>query len=289
MVKLKNREISVEINPIGAEIVSIKKNGYEYLWQKNPNIWNGQAPNLFPIIGRLKDEEYEHEGRMYNIKIHGFVKHSMFDITENTENYVSFMLSANTETYSSYPFDFDLIITYELMNESIKKQYIIINKGYKPMYFEVGGHEGFNLTFSENKVMDDYYIEFFENDIYSYTTDKNIMLNKDLKKINLNNKKLYLNPQIFTNDALILDCSKLNSRSVTLKCDGSDRSITVNFDDFDYLGIWSRPTYSNYVCIEPWSSLPDCNYIDKKIENKIGVKSLSPNKTDILSYIIEVR
>jgi galactose mutarotase-like enzyme len=157
------------------------------------------------------------------------------------------------------------------------------------MYFEVGGHEGFNLTFSKKRIMDDYYIEFSDDAVYTFTTDEDIMLNKDLKRINLKDGKLYLNPQIFSNDALILDCSKLYKRSVSLKCDGSDSKITVDFDDFDYLGIWSRPTYSNYVCIEPWSSLPDCNYIDKKIENKIGIKTLGPNKTDILSYTIEVK
>ena len=61
MITLKNKYLSVNINPMGAEVVSIIKNSYEYLWQKNPDIWNGQAPNLFPLIGRLKDEEYEYK------------------------------------------------------------------------------------------------------------------------------------------------------------------------------------------------------------------------------------
>ncbi len=288
MITLKNKYLSVNINPMGAEVVSIIKNSYEYLWQKNPDIWNGQAPNLFPLIGRLKDEEYEYNNELYKIKIHGFAKVSMFEIIEKNDNYVSLRITGSKDTYSMYPFDFDFIVSYELMDNIIKKQYMTINNGYKTMYYEVGGHEGYNLTFENNKIMDDYYIKFSDNSVYTYTTDSVIMVNKDLKKIDMIDKKLHLKPEVFKNDALILDCSRLKDRNVTLECGKKSRKVKVTFDDFDYLGIWTRPLYSNYVCIEPWSSLPDCNFIDKKLENKIGIRSLLPKKTEVLEYLIEI-
>ncbi|MFA5151326.1 MAG: aldose 1-epimerase family protein [Clostridia bacterium] len=288
MITLKNKYLSVNINPMGAEVVSIIKNSYEYLWQKNPDIWNGQAPNLFPLIGRLKDEEYEYNNELYKIKIHGFAKVSMFEIIEKNDNYVSLRITGSKDTYSMYPFDFDFIVSYELMDNIIKKQYMTINNGYKTMYYEVGGHEGYNLTFENNKIMDDYYIKFSDSSVYTYTTDSVIMVNKDLKEIDMVDKKLYLKPEVFKNDALILDCSRLKDRNVTLECGNKSRKVKVTFDDFDYLGIWTRPFYSNYVCIEPWSSLPDCNFIDKKLENKIGIRSLLPKKTEVLEYLIEI-
>ncbi|OQB51729.1 MAG: Aldose 1-epimerase [Firmicutes bacterium ADurb.Bin146] len=288
MITLKNKNLTVRINPIGAEIASIVKEGYEYLWQKNPEIWNGQAPNLFPLIGRLKDEEYEYDYNMYKMKIHGFAKYSTFEIIENTDNYLSLRLHGSKETYSMYPFDFDFIISYEIIDNVIKKQYMTINNGYKTMYYEVGGHEGYNLTFDKNKIMDDYYIHFSDNSIYTYTTDKNIMVNKDLSKIDLINNKLYLKPDVFRNDALILDSAKISKREVVLECNEKSRKVKVRFDDFDYLGIWTRPFYTNYICIEPWSSLPDCNFIDKKLENKVGIRCLMPKKTEMLEYSIEI-
>ncbi len=288
MITLKNKYLSVNINPMGAEVVSIIKNNYEYLWQKNPDIWNGQAPNLFPLIGRLKYEEYEYNNELYKIKIHGFAKFSMFEVIEKNDNYVSLRITGSNDTYSMYPFDFDFIVSYELMDNIIKKQYMTINNGYKTMYYEVGGHEGYNLTFENNKIMDDYYIKFSDNSVYTYTTDSVIMVNKDLKKIDMIDKKLHLKPEVFKNDALILDCSRLKDRNVTLECGKKSRKVKVTFDDFDYLGIWTRPLYSNYVCIEPWSSLPDCNFIDKKLENKIGIRSLLPKKTEVLEYLIEI-
>ncbi len=288
MIKLKNRHLTVIINPLGAEIVSVIKDGYEYLWQGNPDIWKGQAPNLFPFIGRLKDEEYEYDNRLFKVKIHGFARHSLFEIVESNENYVSLRITGTPDTYAVYPFDFDFIVSYELMDNIIKKQYMIINNGYKVMYYEVGGHEGYNLTFEKNKIMDDYYIKFSDNILYNYTTDKNIMINKQTEEINLSDRKLYLKPEIFKNDALILDCSKLSNREVVLECSTSSRKVKVRFEDFDYLGIWTRPFYTNYVCIEPWSALPDCNFIDKKLENKIGIRKLTAKKTDMLEYFIEV-
>jgi galactose mutarotase-like enzyme len=112
---IKNKNLSVNINPMGAEVVSIIKNSYEYLWQKNPDIWNGQAPNLFPLIGRLKDEEYEYNNELYKIKIHGFAKVSMFEIIEKNDNYVSLRIT-EVNYYSMYPFDFDWLVNFCAMD-----------------------------------------------------------------------------------------------------------------------------------------------------------------------------
>ena len=57
MYTIKNDKLKVEINAFGAELHSIQTpDGCEYLWQGDPAIWNGQAPNLFPYIARLTNE-----------------------------------------------------------------------------------------------------------------------------------------------------------------------------------------------------------------------------------------
>ena len=112
------------------------------------------------------------------------------------------------------------------------------------------------------------------------------MINKQTEEIKLSDRKLYLKPEIFKNDALILDCSKLSNREVVLKCSTSSRKVKVRFEDFDYLGIWTHPFYTNYVCIEPWSALPDCNFIDKKLENKIGIRKLTAKNMTCWSILL---
>ena len=60
MQSIKNKFLQVSVKETGAELSSIKavKSGKEYLWDGNPEVWNSQAPNLFPVIGCLKDNGF---------------------------------------------------------------------------------------------------------------------------------------------------------------------------------------------------------------------------------------
>ena len=53
---VENEYLTLQVNDIGAELHSLKskKTGEEYIWYGTPEIWNGQSPILFPVIGRKK-------------------------------------------------------------------------------------------------------------------------------------------------------------------------------------------------------------------------------------------
>ncbi len=56
-IELKNEYLTVQFKTLGGQLTSIKdKDGIEYLWQADPNYWNGQAPILFPICGSLRND-----------------------------------------------------------------------------------------------------------------------------------------------------------------------------------------------------------------------------------------
>ena len=44
---MKNNNLTVEISTLGAEIQSLKKCEKEYIWEENPDIWDGHSPILF--------------------------------------------------------------------------------------------------------------------------------------------------------------------------------------------------------------------------------------------------
>ena len=46
---IKNDKVTVVISDLGAEMMSIKKDGCEYLWQGDSTYWAGRACNLFPF------------------------------------------------------------------------------------------------------------------------------------------------------------------------------------------------------------------------------------------------
>ena len=71
---LQNDDLLVTVASWGAEIVSLKgrNSGLEYIWQADSDVWGRHAPILFPIVGRLKDDQMTVNGKTYAMKQHGF-------------------------------------------------------------------------------------------------------------------------------------------------------------------------------------------------------------------------
>ncbi|MBQ6922529.1 MAG: aldose 1-epimerase family protein, partial [Clostridia bacterium] len=65
--RIENERLIIEVNETGAELYSLKskKTGTEYLWQGNPEYWEGRSPILFPICGRLFGGRYVYEDKTY--------------------------------------------------------------------------------------------------------------------------------------------------------------------------------------------------------------------------------
>jgi hypothetical protein len=59
MQELTNSLLKIAVKDIGAELCNITsvKNNTEFMWNGNPDVWSGIAPNLFPIIGCMKDDQ----------------------------------------------------------------------------------------------------------------------------------------------------------------------------------------------------------------------------------------
>ena len=59
---------------ISASVSAAQKNvqGLELLWQAGP-VWPRHAP-IFPIVGRLKNDELRHRGKLYPMTRHGFAR-----------------------------------------------------------------------------------------------------------------------------------------------------------------------------------------------------------------------
>mgnify|MGYP000087354554 FL=1 len=74
---------------------------------------------------------------------HGFCKESEFEVTEQTEDSVTFLLKANEETLKHYPYDFKLYLSYHLNGSTLSMDYRVINKDSDLMYYHIGAHPGF--------------------------------------------------------------------------------------------------------------------------------------------------
>ncbi len=259
---IKNKFLTVKINRLGAELCSVKNTeGYEFMWQAG-SVWARHAPNLFPIVGSLLDHEYYYEGKRYSLSHHGFARDLEFDMLHQSEHSICLVLRPSKTTLSSYPFQFTLLITYVLSENTLKQTFRVINQDSKDIPVSFGGHPAFNAA-----PINEYEIIFSESDnILSdqlsgpYINDESISV--------IEGNKIPLSKNTFDKDALIFQ--GLKSRTVSLKHLNSDHTVEVEISEFPYLGIWAKPG-ADYVCIEPWQGLADYVSHSKNIAEKKGV------------------
>lgn len=266
--KIENEYLTAEIKSFGAELHSVKskKSHNEYLWQGFEEIWYGQAPVLFPIIGQMLDGKYRYKGIEYEMPKHGLVRKREFEIVKCEGNVAELSIKSNEETKKYYPFDFELSVKYKLVNNSIKAVHTVINKSDGEIYFSIGAHPGFNCNVGDE-------LEFEESEsVGTLRIDNNsILMDKEYPLLD-NEKVIKITGDIFKTDALIL--KNLKSSIVTLKNKKNNYNVRFNFGNSPYLGIWAKPG-APYVCIEPWYGVNDS--YDKKgdLSQKVGIQRLN--------------
>ena len=292
MQVLENERFRVEISEMGAELTSFKSKttGTEYVWQADPVAWKRHAPILFPIVGRLKDKTYTADGKAYEITQHGFGRDLEWQANRESDTCVSFTLMPNDYTKKMYPWDFKCTVRYTLDGASLKKEHITENCSDSTMYYEVGGHDAYNLCWQDGEQITDYYVAFEGVDALSrIVTDESVMLTRERVSVPLVEGRLPITRGLFADDAVMTE--GLPVRRATIGCTKNSRTVTMDFADFDYFAVWSANKDFDvpYVCLEPWSTLPDGSYLDHAIENKEGVRVLQPGQSETLSFTTTIQ
>lgn len=289
-VKIENDVLEAVIAEQGAELISLrsKETNIEYIWQGNPEFWARHAPVLFPIVGRLKDDQYSYQGKTYKMPQHGFARDSIFTVIQHGEATVSFSLKSNIETKKVYPFDFEFVISYSLEGDQIIVSYQIENTGTKEMYFSVGGHPAFNIPLEPKRAFEDYYLSFSPQKSRTQLPLKGAYIDVTNKTLAQTNISINLNHDLFDNDALIYETKGANSFSIV--SDESQHGIQLSYTDMPYVGIWS-PTNKNapFVCIEPWCGIADTFDSSGEITEKMGINQLEKGKLFETNYTITIK
>lgn len=289
MIQIQNDVLSVGVQKKGAELCSIKdlETGTEYIWQADPQIWPSYAPNLFPVIGVLKDGEYYFEGEKFSLPKHGFVRHNNnVRLAHRDETGLTFELSYSEETLKNYPFKFRFQISFRLEAKTLQVSHKVSNLDEKPLYFSLGGHPAFNTPTGEGEEYEDYFLQFDQKqDLNSYVLNEDGLLTIKTRVIAEDNDKIGLHKNLFDDDALIF--KNISSKKVSLNSRKSGTILTVAYDDFNNLGVWAKPG-APYVCIEPWLGIADNAETDQDIKTKEGIMELMPSQIFNASYSISI-
>ena len=214
--EIKNEYIKAKIKSFGAELNSLQKidDSLEYIWQGDKEFWARHSPILFPIVGRLKNDSYFYKNQKYNMSQHGFARDKEFEIVEKKDDFIEFKLSSDEKTLKIYPFSFELYLSYKLERNSLIVSYKVINKSDEKMLFSIGAHPAFNWSLEKDLKKEDYFLEFEINNSKRYFLNE-LGLVFDSIDLKFEDKKLFLNEELFKNDALVFN--DLNIKNLTFK------------------------------------------------------------------------
>ncbi len=274
MTIIENDLFKVAIRAQGGELTSFynKTTKTEHLWQADAAIWPWHAPNLFPVVGGLINNELLIDDKTYGMPRHGFNRTSELLLLSSSEQSAWFSLPYSEKTLAKYPYKFDFQIHYDLIDDALRITYKVINLDKKTIYFSVGGHPAFNVPFNKGEKYEDYYLEFeLAEKLETHLLSADGLFTGETQRVPMNGNKLLLTHDLFNNDALVL--KNLRSRMVTIKSTQHDQTLTVDFPHFNYLGIWAKPG-ADFVCIEPWLGCTDTEGKHVDISQKEAIQKL---------------
>jgi galactose mutarotase-like enzyme len=280
IITLSNTKISASIDSLGAELIRLEKDHQNYIWTVDEMYWNKTSPILFPIVGRLKNDTYTIADKKYELPRHGFARNFEFQILNQTESSVVFVLESNSETLKNYPFEFQLQLEYELDGNELKMKYSVENKSNATMPFSIGAHPAFTIEDS----FSDYSLQFNATEEFVSYELENEQFNNSSKKIHSENGQINLDYALFEKDALVFKHMKSNELTLLKK---NKPVLSVQFEGFPYLGIWTKPN-APFLCIEPWCGLADNVNHNGNIFEKEGIQLLNKESKFMREIVINL-
>ena len=300
---LKNSEMEVQVSSKGGELVSLRDaDKTEYIWIGDARYWKRHAPQLFPCIGRLTNNQYRMDGALHEMGQHGFLRDYELTKVESEEQDIvldgaadpagaaslHLQLQSDTSTRQLYDRDWTVDIFYSLCGKTLSVKFQVRNSDVRTMRFGYGIHPGFNVPLNPALRFEDYRLDFHE-----VSTPKQMELTERYTISGgmhdyalADGRYLPLQHSLFDHDAIIL---KDMPHTVTLGSQKDEKKVTVTFPDMPYLGIWHAPeTDAPFVCIEPWSSLPSTDGIIDEFETKPDFITVEPEETYMNSWSISI-
>lgn len=145
MLFLENEFLCLMLAEKGAEwqsLVDKQLGSRERLWQGDAAWWGRRSPLLFPIVGRLRDDAFWHQGRRYTMPQHGFARDKIFQTLKADQSHCVQRLVSSE---ANYPFNYALTVATTLHKNTVLTQYEIANRGRETLYASIGAHPAFAL------------------------------------------------------------------------------------------------------------------------------------------------
>lgn len=258
----------------GAEPVSWRVGGREYLWHGDPAHWNRHAPWLFPVVGASAGGRIRVGDETYPMAQHGFARDLPFTVIAQAPDAVTLRLTDDAATRVHYPFAFVLDVTARVTPGCVAFAIIVENTGRTALPYALGFHPAFPWPFAggERGAGGGYEVDFehAERPVAPQVGEGGLLL-RDEQSLPLHGATLPLDPAIFT-EALVF----LNAASRWMRFVGPDGSaIRLDAVDFPHLAIWTKPT-APFLSLECWTGHADWADFSGELANRDSQRLLAP-------------
>ncbi|USS87425.1 aldose 1-epimerase family protein [Fructilactobacillus hinvesii] len=286
-VELRNDQLTIKIDELGAELVSVVRAGHEYIWNADPAHWKRHAPILFPIVGKLKNNQYQYQGQTYRMFQHGFARDQQFQVISNAADQAVFLLEANSETKQMYPFDFQLVVSYTLRKDQVDVQMTVLNPSETDdLLFAIGAHPGFQVPLEKD--VEPATLTVTPEESYQLIQLGTDGLTKPEQLTELFTQPVPLTPALFQHDAQIINVKVNPKTELTITAPNHKWGVTVTGILNDYFGIWSTaPQVSNFVCLEPWWGIADSEAVSGELADKPDIRKLTAGAKKTFEFQIK--
>lgn len=295
IISISNGSLTASIDTMGAQLMSLQKGESEYLWQGDANWWPRRAPILFPIVGVLKDGKAESAEGTVSLARHGLARLNQFEVVEQSPSSVTLRLKSTEETRKAYPYDFELKLIFSVAGDTLTQTYEITNPANVVLPFTLGAHPAFNIPIPsvEATSLDQYHLLFTrswtsygpsitDEGLCDYTTPQRLIVDSDT---------LSLSWELIDREKTIT-LEDVPDRRITLaanvEASSEAHGIQMDFEGFDYLGIWSAAPGCPFVALEPWCGIADTVDCDGIFEHKPSIMFLEPEQSITKTLSVKV-
>lgn len=260
----------------GAEPVSWRVSGTEYLWSGDPEHWNRHAPWLFPVVGASAGGVVRVDGRDYPMAQHGFARDLPFAVVDRADDTVTLRLVETAQTRAQYPYPFRLDITARVRPAGLDFAVAVHNPGGTALPYGLGFHPAFPWPFAGGtRAAGGGYGVAFEHAerAFAPAVGPGGLLLRAEAAIPLEGDTLPLDPAIFTEALVFRD-----ARSRRMRFTGPDRAIRMEMEDFPHLAVWTKPT-APFLSLEAWTGHADWADFSGDLTERDSQRLLAPGAT----------
>ena len=284
-INLSRGPLEAAVRTRGGELVSLRRDGTEYIWGGDPSFWSGQNPVLFPIVGSLKNGQVDINGRTFEMDRHGFARRSEFTVVDRGGDFAVLELRESPETLARYPFPFALRVRHQLLEDGFSTAFTVENTGDVPMPFCVGAHTAFCCPLAAGERFEDYCLTFDRpEDAATLLLTPEGLLRSGASEPMLQGGVLPLDYEVFRRlDTVIFQ--GLQSRAVSLTRRDTGRGVRMDFSQFPMVAFWTKPG-APFLCLEPWQGCAACEDETGRFQDKPWAVTLAPGERKTLAYTV---